>query len=404
MHIIELTEKQFKNYSIIHSRKNIYQTVNYAKMQEKYGFSHLFLGLVDDSDNVVAASLILENVINKKFKYGIVPAGYLIDFNDLALVKIFTDLLKEYLAKRDYIYLRINPLLYYKLHDSDGVLLEDNSELVERYKGLGYRYLGFDSERFNSNIILKTKSTTKETYKSFKRTTRREINDALHMGITVYKGGINDLETFYNMVRKKSNKSIEYYNDYMTYFNDDNMKMELYFARIDPQIYINNYRYLLKEETAYNDKLAYTIRAKGNKTTAGLINKKMVSDKKLVRYNNEIVKGSNLLRDYPKGLIVGTCAIISNNQEIYFMVDGYERKVKDIHSVNLIIWEVIKKYMKDGYRKFNLGKIYSNLENTNSKYHGIFYAKRGFNGKVVTYPGDFDLVINNLLYPLFRKK
>lgn len=190
----------------------------------------------------------------------------------------------------------------------------------------------------------------------------------------------------------------------MTYFNDDNMKMELYFARIDPQIYINNYRYLLKEETAYNDKLAYTIRTKGNKTTAGLINKKMVSDKKLVRYNNEIVKGSNLLRDYPKGLIVGTCAIISNNQEIYFMVDGYERKVKDIHSVNLIIWEVIKKYMKDGYRKFNLGKIYSNLENTNSKYHGIFYAKRGFNGKVVTYPGDFDLVINNLLYPLFRKK
>ena len=121
MHIIELTEKQFKNYSIIHSRKNIYQTVNYAKMQEKYGFSHLFLGLVDDSDNVVAASLILENVINKKFKYGIVPAGYLIDFNDLALVKIFTDLLKEYLARRDYIYFRINPLLYYKLHDRDAV-------------------------------------------------------------------------------------------------------------------------------------------------------------------------------------------------------------------------------------------------------------------------------------------
>ena len=75
MHIIELTELQFKNYSNLHSKKHYKQSVEYAKLKENNGFKPLYLGLVDEENNVHAATLILEKNINGKFKTGIEAKG-----------------------------------------------------------------------------------------------------------------------------------------------------------------------------------------------------------------------------------------------------------------------------------------------------------------------------------------
>ena len=48
MHIIELTELQFKNYSNIHSKKNYKQSVEYAKLKQENGYRPLYVGLIDD--------------------------------------------------------------------------------------------------------------------------------------------------------------------------------------------------------------------------------------------------------------------------------------------------------------------------------------------------------------------
>ena len=59
MHIIELTELQFKNYSNRHSKKNYKQSVEYAKLKQDNDYSPMYVGLIDDMNNVHAASLIL---------------------------------------------------------------------------------------------------------------------------------------------------------------------------------------------------------------------------------------------------------------------------------------------------------------------------------------------------------
>ena len=73
MQIIELTETQFRNYSRLHSKKNYKQSIEYAAIKKNKGFNPLYLGLIDNSNNVHAATLILEKNINNKHKYGIVP-------------------------------------------------------------------------------------------------------------------------------------------------------------------------------------------------------------------------------------------------------------------------------------------------------------------------------------------
>ena len=58
MHIIELTELQFKNYSNIHSKKNYKQSIEYAKLKKTNDYKPLYLGLIDDSKTVKENGLI----------------------------------------------------------------------------------------------------------------------------------------------------------------------------------------------------------------------------------------------------------------------------------------------------------------------------------------------------------
>ena len=99
MQIISLTEIQFKNYSRIHSRRNYFQSVEFANFQKNRGYQVLYIGLLDDSDNVIAASLILGKTILGKYLYGYVPGGYLINYDDVQTFKKFSELLKKYLYK-----------------------------------------------------------------------------------------------------------------------------------------------------------------------------------------------------------------------------------------------------------------------------------------------------------------
>ena len=57
MKIIKLTELQFKNYSKIHSQRNYFQTIEYGNFITREKYKNIYLGLLDDEDNVVAATL-----------------------------------------------------------------------------------------------------------------------------------------------------------------------------------------------------------------------------------------------------------------------------------------------------------------------------------------------------------
>ncbi len=403
MQIIELEEKQFRNYAKVHSKRNIYQTVEYAEMQRKHGFKPMYLGFMDECENVVAATVILEAQSKKKHKFGIAPGGFLIDFKNIKLLQDFTIALKTYLEKKKFVYVRLNPLLGIKRYNSKGKLIRDNTKLLEEYKRIGYHYDGFEENKFDSNVIMYAKDDAETTYKSFKRMMRRKIDEQMHMGINVYRGNEEDIALFYEMIKNKDKRGIDYYKELYNFFNTDDMKMDIYLAKMEPKVYINNYRYLLKKEMVVNDTLASQIKAPKVKKTRSLIRKKMTSDRLIAKYDKTIKKATEIYKKYPDGIIISSCAIICNNKEVFILNTGYEKKLKDVYSSELMIWEIIKKYMKDNYRIFNLGCVPNNISKK-SKNYNVYYSKMGYNGEVITYPGKFDLVIRGFLYKVTKKK
>ena len=66
MIIIELNEEQFRSYANFHSNRNYFQTVEFANMYELYGYKKLYVGLVDDNNNLIAAMFNSMYTTNKR--------------------------------------------------------------------------------------------------------------------------------------------------------------------------------------------------------------------------------------------------------------------------------------------------------------------------------------------------
>lgn len=404
MMIIELNEEQFRSYANFHSNRNYFQTVEFANMYELYGYKKLYVGLVDDNNNLIAASLLLLNKI-KNYKYAYAPRGFLIDYNDMELFKTFTIMLKNYLKRIKVVFVKVDPRFVYKKYDKDLNIINDNSKMIPFLESLDYVHLGFNTyfESINSRfeVISTDFGSIKEAYDSLSRNVKRSIIENNKMGISIHEGDASNIDLFYNIIKKKTKNNLVYFKNYFKCFNTQDNKIELYFAKINTETYVNNYRYLVNKETKNNNLINGKMQDINSYKSKNLLDKKILSDHLLQEYNNKLVDAINLYKNYPNGLIVGTCAVIVNNKEVYFLMDGYVPELKEIHTSYSLKWEIIKKYINLGYKVFNLGEITGNFSSENNKYYGLFFSKMGFNSYVYEYPGEFDLVVNKFMYKLY---
>ncbi len=389
MKIIELTETQFKNYSTMHSSRNYFQTVEYANTRPSY--QKLYLGFISEGNNtLMGAVLILENNVGK-FKTGIVNGGFLIDYDNDNLFKDFITNLKNYLKSKKYVYVEVSNRTTYKIFDKQGKVLYYDTNIIKILDELSF----VKTNKFiNREVVIETEKTPNETYKMFNSNTKRNINLALQRAISIYKDENNNIDTLLNLTKDSNAEKIK---TLLKNFNTKNNTAEIYFAKIDPEQWVNNYRFLLKEEEKNNDRLNSILQDPKTKKSNSLITKKMQSDKLIIKYNQEIIKATNIYTKYPDGAIIGAVLIIKNNREVYFLYEGYNKDLQDFYSSHLIKWEIIKKYLTLGYKIINFGNI-KNMNKTN----GDYLFKMGFGGKVYEYIGTYDLIVNKWLYRLIK--
>ena len=117
----------------------------------------------------------------------------------------------------------------------------------------------------------------------------------------------------------------------------------------------------------------------------------MISDKVINTYKNEMIRGTELAKQYPNGVIISGVAIITNGREVSFVKECYNNSFKDIRSTTIVKWEIMKQQIRNGYHIFDLGDVVITKNQI---------TKTGYNGTIIEYSNSFDLVINDLLYKL----
>ena len=130
------------------------------------------------------------------------------------------------------------------------------------------------------------------------------------------------------------------------------------------------------------------------------ITKKIMLETQVNNYHENLINASAIMSNNPNGVIVASIMTIKYGDTVYMLMDGYDPKYKKFNAKHLLIWKLIEKYSKEGYKKFNIGGLTNILSDDDLK--GLTQFKLNFGSYVNEYMGDLELITNNTLYFLYR--
>ncbi len=409
MKIITLEEKEFTKFANQHKYGSFYQSVSYAKVMKKEGYDYHFLGFLNHSNELVGATLFLIKKIFFGYKMAYAPYGFLIDYSDSDFLEELTIKLKKLLMNQKFIYIKISPRIHCSERDQKGNIISYNpntNDYLEILQKCGYLHCGFhnyfEDLKPRWNAILKLDSSNEELYHHFSKQVRNKIQKAKKCGVTFEEGTIDNLETVYEFIKKKQFHSFSYYQNLFQEFGDN---AKLYLARLNTEKYVSQSKELYEKEYELNEKINQDLQeySKNGKNLASIITKKMESDRNLARYQFNLSQASQLLSQYPQGIIIGGMIGISDQKTMNLIIEGYHHDFGSFDPNYYLKWELIKILNNTGYQYFHMNGI-SGVFQEKNKYSGLNESKLGYHASAIEYIGEFDFIINSFMYQLYQKK
>ena len=410
MKIITLSPQEFDKFASTHRYRNYYQTSAYGNTMASNGFKIHYLGITDNLNHLIGATLIIykEIFMNQKIAYA--PRGILFDYSNSVSVQELANKLKQVLGKQGFLLLRMDPYIPATIRNKRGLVKNMNNGIniiMSNLKHAGFKYKGqnqfFENEKGRYEAVtLLVDRDIKGIYRSFSKNTRHKINKASASGIMIVNDKNKNIDFLYNFIKEKTNKSKKYYEDLVKNFN---IKANVYYAVLDTNTFVISSKKVYEHELEKNEYLSKKIQEHGitTKTTVkkNILNSKMESDRLLNIYKNQLVLATKLLQDYPNNLILGGALTIEYDNAIYLIVDGYDKKYKNLCCNYLIRWYIINEGVKKQYKYFNMNGISGEFRKKNP-YSGLNENKIGFDGIPTEYIGEFDLILNNFNYKLYQ--
>ena len=396
-----LSIEEFNEFVKSHVLDNFLQSplmddVTKLKNQQVY-----YVGIKNNKKIICACRLIsIPSRFGKNYFY--CPRGFIIDFNDIKLLNFFTNELKKFIKSKKGFELILDPNILYKERDINGELVKngfDNSIIIQNLKSLGYHHLGFTKGndisrqvRWVFSINIKNKNED-ELFSNFKPNTRNLISRAIKSGIKIEELKFEDLPRFKSITEGTaqrigfSDKSLEYYQTMYKSFVP-NKKAKFLIASIDLENYLNN---LNEQKNSINEKLkeleSNDITSKSAKSKYNNLNNDINN------INIKIKKMEELIKEDGKVIDLSAAMFITYGKEVIYAFSGNKDKYMNFNAQYLIQWEMIKYAVKNRFDKYNFYGI-SGISDKNDPNYGVYEFKRGFNGQVEEYIGEFTLPIS----------
>lgn len=408
MKVVNLSPGQFDDFSRRHPNKSYYQTSSYGDFIKHFNFKIEYLGVVDENDNILGASLIMYKDAFMGNKIGYAPRGFLFDYEDKKRVAQLVETLKRDLAKKKYMYLIMDPNIALSVRDKTGeiVNLNHNAEsTLANIKEAGFtykgetKYLENQSQKSRWEGVITLNQDIRDKFNNFDKRTRSKIRKATSAGLEIQKDSKKDIKALYEFVKKKERKPLSYFQEFIKEFNDN---IDVYYVNVNTETYIINSRRAYEKEVETNDNLAEIIQDPSidQRTKDEYINKKMKSDNQKEIYKNNMIQSTKLLKEYPKGIPVAGALVLKFDNAAYIITEGINEQYRNLYAGYFLKWKMIEDYVNQGIKYINLGAVSGDFTPEN-KYKALNESKLGFNTLVTENIGEFELIIKKLSYSLY---
>ena len=399
MDIKEIKPEVFSEYAKNHILKNFFQTKEYGDLMKHSDFSVMYVGAYHKG-LIVGASLILYKSIGPNMKYGYAPRGFLVDFYDDALLKMFTKKIKEYFLLKGFAFIKINPEVTYSIinfDDKSKLVNSKSKDLVSKLKELGYDKLR-DNLYFESLLPKYTPVIYLPSY-DFNVLDEKLLNNMKESelsGVSLTNGNEEDIEKFYSFVSEKENKTSTYYKFFYKEFKKSDM-VDLLMVNLNYETYA---KYLQKQyifEQEKNDALNRQFELTPN--DAALYAKKTRSDDVMNKISADIALANQRMHENNTTEVLGAAFVVKYEGRVTIIISGYNKDFQGIDIKSYIFYKIIEEYKKAGYLYLDLYGITADFTDSNP-YKTLNDFKLKFKPTVYEYIGEFDLIVNKPFHQL----
>ena len=413
MEFVKLTEQEYRDFYNSYENSSFMQSIELGNLKKMYNQDVHLVGIKDEG-KVVAASLLLSSktILAKKTFYS--PRGLMVDYHNFELLEFFVNNLKKYIKDNGGFILTIDPAIIYRERLANGDIKDIENDVkddltIDNLKKLGFTHHGFniylDALQARWCYRLKLDEDYDSIKSNFSKSVRKNIESTYKKGLQVRVGTIDDLDKMteiFDVTAKRKDffsRSLDYYKKMYSAMHD---LMTIYIAYLDPDIYLEHTLNTLNEEKKHLEE----IEIKFSKDNVGnkLKNEKETCLKRIGKLEIEVEKANRFKEENPNGKDIGCLLSIKSGNEYLTLSSGVLEEYKSFTPKYQMYDYHIKDAYKFGFKYCNFYGITGDF-NKDNKYYGIYEFKKGFDGNVIEYVGEFDLEITsfNKIYKLLKK-
>ncbi len=400
MRLVELTMQDFEDFAQNHPLRNYCQSTKYAKVMGEKGYSYDYIGYKDDSNNLIAASLVLIKKIGPFHKFAYAPKGFLIDYYNSEILKLFIKDFCAHYKKRGVVFIKINPeIIIGELLASNGFMpnYNQNVSIIDTLKDLNFKRrreifpLDFIMPRISAYIDLKKFDPQKlsDDYKN-------KIKSFNKKGFSFLNYESKEINVLYNIIKPHSYETINYFRNILNIFN--NNESELFLIKMDHQLALVNAQKRYQKEMNDNSYWNEMIQRDNSEKN---LKEKMESDKRLLAYKEEMVVATENLKRVESEFIGGALVVKYKNR-VSIIACGFKDDTQFLSPESYLYYSLIERYRND-FDFLDLNGLASNF-NSDSKYYNYNKDKLAFNPTIYEFIGEFDLVLNENSFKKIQSK
>ncbi|EDT25271.1 lipid II:glycine glycyltransferase FemX [Clostridium perfringens] len=424
---VEINSSEIDKFNESDRKGHIFQTSYWAELKKDWK-KKFIAGYDNDNNMVITATILLRKApyINKYMGY--IPRSFTCDYNNKKLLIEFTEYLREFAKKNNISFITIDPDIHLKENEE---ALSEGTEIKNFLKSLGYK--NTDSKNFEAiqpNFVFRLPLPTegnkmdikKAVFKKFSSKTRYNIKVAEERGLSVEvydKETLNEdvLDRFHEIMvttGKRDNFLVrhrEYFKDMIDYLYPH---CRLYMVKYSYENDFNRLSEKLnKQEEAKTkainkiEELKVKLDAETDEDKKSRIEKKLNDqDKRLKEAERQIEGFKKKISDIEpfKGQEVylsGSIYLYYGNKA-WYLYGASENILRDTMPNFAMQWSMICDSIDLGCDVYDFRGVSGDLNPENPLY-GLYKFKKGFNGNFVEFIGEFDIVIDNGIYTLYKK-
>lgn len=424
---VEINSSEIDKFNESNRKGHIFQTSYWAELKKDWK-SKFVAGYDNDNNVVITATILLRKApyINKYMGY--IPRSFTCDYNNKKLLIEFTEYLRDFAKKNNISFITIDPDIHLNENEKE---LTEGAEIKNFLKSLGYK--NTDSKNFEAiqpNFVFRLPLPTegdkmeikKAVFKKFSSKTRYNIKVAEERGLSVEvydKETLNEdvLDRFHEIMvttGKRDNFLVrhrEYFKDMIDYLYPH---CRLYMVKYS---YENDFSRLSEKLKKQEDakvkalkkieELKVKFDAETDEDKKSRVEKKLNDqDKRLKEAERQIEGFQKKIADIEpfKGqeiYLSGSIYLYYGNKA-WYLYGASENILRDTMPNFAMQWSMICDSIDLGCDVYDFRGVSGDLNPENPLY-GLYKFKKGFNGNFVEFIGEFDIVVDNGIYTLYKK-